>query len=278
MIIAMESDKHAGHEQGLSYPELVDVDGEREPYQISATQRRLYEIRENNLKLLKMKRGRGRKKKKLVFIEGGDQTQGNKYYDSVAEVNMSRQQKIAYTNMLPVLELEPDYLRICKGTRSHEFGDGGAAVILDNYYRMKFPKLNIKTVDHGLFNIDGFRIDYKHHGPNGGAREWTKSNPPLNYLKSTMWQEFTNGRTPANLYVRAHIHVERWVTWHEKFRGVWYTSHLVTLPSMCGVGAYELQAVRNLTYITNGMVLFDTDLQQAYFWTDTLDLRVEEVV
>jgi len=272
MIIAIETDTHAGHEHGLCYPELEGPDGEKERVSLNPTQQKLWELRENNLVRLRKRV----KRKKWMYIHVGDQTQGNKYWDSVAALTISRQNKIAYANMLPILRMKPDYIRIAKGTPSHEFGDGGSAEILHNYYRMKFPKLDIKTKWLGLINIDGYKIEYRHRGPGNGSRSWTKHNSCQNYVKSEWFDELKAGEIPINLYLRGHIHTRHFVTFRDWWRNKMYTSHLIISPGMCGVGVYEQSALQSLKRITVGMVVFDTEANDGEFWTETFDLRDEE--
>jgi hypothetical protein len=274
-FVVIETDTHAGHKHGLC-PRVVETneDGEYHP-SLNATQQRLLVIRETNLEKLKALK----KRRKWLYLHGGDQTQGNKYQNDLMTGRMANQLMVAFFNMLPVLEMKPTYTRIVKGTNSHEFEEGNASDILHNSYCMKFPKLDIKTVWHGLTDFDGFRIDYKHHGPTGGYREWTKTNSAHLYLRSEMMNELSWGRIPPQLYIRAHIHVDLVACEHVKHNGKWYQSYLVTVPSMCGVGCYERRAIKNLSRITNGMTvieILDNKVWEIHQWHDTMDLRYEE--
>ena len=273
--IAIETDTHAGHRHGLCPRVIVtNEDGEYYP-SLSATQVRLLEIREKNLDALKQLK----KRDKWLYLHGGDQTQGNAHSDSLMDGRMANQTMVAYENMKPVLEMKPDYTRIIKGTNSHEFEEGNSANILHNYYRMSYPKLDIKTVWHGLTDFQGFRIDYKHHGVSSGSREWTKTNTAHSYLRSEMMTELNWGRIPPQLYVRAHIHVDLVVCEYVKHGERWYKSYLVTVPSMCGIGCYERRAIKNLSRATNGMTvieILDNKVWEIHQWHDTVDLRFEE--
>jgi len=276
-FIAIETDTHAGHKHGLC-PRVVETNEDGEYYPaLTATQTRLLEIREKNLEALKdlVKRS------KWLYMHGGDQTQGNTHRDSLMDGRMANQTMVAFHNMRPVLEMNPNHIRIVKGTNSHEFEEGNIADILHNYYRMSYPKLDIKTVWHGLTDFDGYRIDYKHHGVSGGSREWTKTNTSHNYLRSEMMTELGWGRIPPQLYVRAHIHIDLVVCEDVKHNGKWYRSQLITVPSMCGIGCYERRAVKNLSRLVNGMTvveLRDNRFYDFHHWHDTIDLRFEEQI
>jgi hypothetical protein len=276
-FVVIETDTHAGHKHGLC-PRVVTTNEDGEYYpSLSPVQVRLLEIRERNLEALKELV----KRSKWLYLHGGDQTQGNAHTDSLMDGRMANQTMVAYENMKPVLEMKPNYIRIVKGTNSHEFEEGNVADILHNYYRMSFPKLNIATVWHGLTDFDGFKIDYKHHGVSGGSREWTKTNSAHSYLRSEMHTELGYGRRPPDLYVRAHIHVDLIACEHVKHGDKWYHSYLITVPSMCGVGCYEYRAVRNLSRITNGMTVIeivDNHIWDIHQWHDTMDLRYMETL
>ena len=221
------------------------------------------------------------KRKPWLYMHLGDQTHGDKYVDSdTAQAGEYEQTAIAYANMIPVLDMKPTAVRIAMSTPSHAFG-GNADKVLHGSYRMHYPELDIRTGWHGLTNFKGFSIDHKHHGPRGGSREWTKTNSALLYLKSEAEGEMRAGRKPPDLYLRAHIHVDLMATYAYEWRGQWHETRLITLPSMCGVGCYARQTIINLKSVTNGMVIVEVRNDRFYAahrWTDTQDLRYEEVI
>lgn len=277
--IVIEGDTHAGHRHGLC-PSVMTVkdkdDGEDVDIypNLNAVQKRLLAIREANLsKLPELV-----KRKPWLYIHMGDQVNGEKYIDDAMEIGRYKQTMIAYHNMAPILDLNPKYVRIAAGTPSH---DNDTDLILADYYQQHYPKLDIRTAWHGLTAFHGYRIDHKHHGPNGGYRNWTKGNAAWHYLRSEVMDECNAGREPPSLYLRGHIHVDLWVTFRHKWRGKWYTSDLVTVPSMCGVGCYARQAIRNLKSVTNGMTIIeirDDRLYDVHWWADTQNLRYEEEI
>lgn len=274
-FIVIETDTHAGHKHGLC-PRVIETNEDGEYYPaLTSTQTRLLELREQNFARLTELI----KRKKWLYIHGGDQTQGNAHRDSLMTGRMSDQLAIARGNMDPILAMKPNHIRIVKGTNSHEFEEGNAADILHHSYRERYPKLDIETIWHGLTDFDGFRMDYKHHGVSGGSRQWTYTNTAHSYLRSEMMTELNWGRTPPQLYVRAHIHIDLIATEDVKHNGKWYQSKLITVPSMCGIGCYERRAVKNLSRLINGMTVVevrDDRIYDIHQWHDTSDLRFEE--
>lgn len=280
-----ESDPHGGHKQGLC-PEsikVLDPDTAEEvdrPLHLNPTQTRLLAIRQANLARLAELVHR----KRWLYMQLGDQTQGGKYPDDAFEVGEYEQTAIAYANMEPVLSMSPTAARFAMSTPSHAFG-GGADKILHNAYRMHYPKLDIRTGWHGITHWQAgggdFVIEHKHHGPHGGYREWTKTNSAYLYLKSKVERSIKAGRRPPDLYVSGHIHVNLMATYAYEWHGQWREARIITIPPSCGVGCYARQAVLELESVTNGMVvveLHDGRFYDVYNWTDTQELRYEEVI
>ena len=279
--LVLEADGHSGHKQGLS-PSKITVTNpdkakdEEIPMELSGVQQRLLSIRTANIHRLKSLV----KRKDWMYMHLGDQTNGGKYIDDAKELGSYKQTAIAYANMVPILEMKPSCVRVAMSTPSHAYG-GDADLVLHNQYRMHYPGLDIRTGWHGLTNFKGYRVEHKHHGPKGGYREWTKTNSALLYLKSEAEYEMRQGRKPPDLYVRAHIHVNLMATYTYEWQGQWHETRLITVPSMCGVGCYARQTVINLKSVTNGMIVVemrDGRFYDTYRWTDTQDLRYEEVI
>ena len=278
-FIVFESDTHAGHREGLC-PEKVEYieDGElTEVYpERTATQKRLWNLREANIEKLPELL----KRKPWIYCHMGDQTQGNKYIDSLHKIHDWEQVTLAEFNTIPIAQIKPapKYMYFAKGTPSHA---NGMDRELEVRYNMRFPKMDIRTVWHELIDFGGFTIDAKHHGPPGGNRNWTKGNSAFHYLKSEMMDEFSMGSFPARLYARGHIHTQLRAGCEIKNRGQWNQSELITIPSMCGIGCFERQVVKNLKTVTNGWVIVeirDGRIYEKHDWAQTVDIRTRKVI
>ena len=111
-IIAVRGDTQGGHAGGLVNPETqipdLDIDeagrsvfvGWRTP-ELRPVQKRLWQWHTEILgDIRKLANG-----DPIVFIEMGDQTQGNVFKDDLAEINLSSQYFIAKWNSFPLLDI-----------------------------------------------------------------------------------------------------------------------------------------------------------------------------
>jgi hypothetical protein len=146
--------------------------------------------------------------------------------------------------------------------------------------------VNIGVVHHGLLKADGLKVDYAHHGPSQGIREWTKGNQLRYYLKSIMSGAFKNGKQPPDAVFRSHYHyphreiVTEYLMGEDK-RPHTIESRIYLTPSMCGMNDYAQQASRSSPVIYNGFMVLEIvdgkivdDHLDDFVWA--LDLRTED--
>jgi len=132
-------------------------------------------------------------------------------------------------------------------------------------------------VDHGLLEVSGAFIDYRHHGPGGGIRNWTKGNVARHYLRSLMLDEIVYGRRPPDLVLCGHYHTKV----NEVVTVGNHESRLVVMPSMCGLSGYARQVTKSAYIITNGIAFFhveDGEVSRPIWVEETLDIRTKETV
>lgn len=186
----------------------------------------------------------------------------------IAEANVS--EWLAHDNV--------EAIRLASGTGSHIFGESSGPILVAEMIRGKW-KGDIRVVMHGLAKISGVDVDYAHHGPSAGIREWTAGNQLRYYLRSIMRKSVASGRLPPRLVVRGHFH-EYWPeTDHIRIGNDWYTSDIVLLPSYCGMGEYGRQATQSKYVISNGLVaaeIVDGELVQIHAFERSVDLRTVE--
>lgn len=281
VIIVAESDAHAGHKLGLCNPDTVLLTDDKQVYgpDLEKFQRYLWNLRTEYLEwVADLAAG-----DEIIHIHGGDITHGKRFPDQLMESRLSDQPTIAHHNMIPAYSL-PNMTtgRIIIGTGLHVFGEGSSEIMVAEKLRAQFPHIDTWPIAHSLIAIGGTGkiFDVSHHGPGAGIREWTKGNVALNYLKSKMWQDFKNDKRPANVYLRGHYHTLVWVTNREWFHGELHESHLIVMPSWCGMTEYARKATQSQYEVTNGLMVFEIDGE----WLDvrpkfkTLDLRTEETL
>lgn len=275
------SDTHGGYELGLANPKtmLKTRKEELKPYILNEVQEYLYyDVLEWGLGIAK----------KIIdsdpthVIHVGDITHGNKYIDEQISTKISPQFIMAADNFNPILSL-PNVvsLRLDVGTASHGFGQSTAEDIIEVILRERYPKIDIRSLYHGLTSIAGIKIDHAHHGPGVGIRNWTKGNVARLYLKSLMQDDISEGKVPPDLVLRGHYHeiVKQWN--REKMNGRWYEGWLMVMPSMAFPGAYANQVVKSPPYVTNGIIVVEVingRIYEIHEMTKTFDIRTYEEI
>ena len=276
------SDTHTGHTLGLINPntmlqlEMPDGSIKKTLPELNEIQKYLWELYETQREeLLKFVNG-----DKLIVFFTGDLCQGNKYVKQLISTDISQQvfmgsgviePWLSYKNLIAV--------RIVMGTAAHNFGEGAAEKIIAAMISSKYPKINIEILYHGLASIGEIDIDYSHHGPFHGSRNWLKGNEARYYLRSIMMDEIQAGNKPPNLVMRGHYH-----TFIKEYLSITnanheYESWIVICPSMCLIDEYARQATRSAYRITNGIVAYEIINNRLYTpikFAETLDVRTKE--
>lgn len=275
--VLAEADTHAGHKVGLCNPDAVLLDDQANEVGVNlgAYQRYIWDLRTEFLAAAVSMAGRA----EMVHLHNGDVTQGNKYPAGLISTRIEDQIEIADWNMRPIYTLPRVRRgRFISGTEAHTFGEASAEIAVSKRLSLRYPKADIQPLAHTLLEMDGVMFDVTHHGPGAGIRQWTRGNVARHYLRSRMWQDFKCGRRPADVYLRGHYHTFVWETLREQFGGEMITSHLVVLPSWCGMTEYARQATKSEYEVVNGLVLFEvaTGRVAVHPMVRSLDLRVEE--
>jgi hypothetical protein len=281
VIVAM-SDTHGGHRLGLMNPEvkLFDEDENgnlkfRSP-DLTATQRYLWRLYLDDIEQVK-KIAKG---KKIILLHNGDLCQGDKYVNQWVSTRQSDQITIAVSNFAPWLKLKNlDKIRLVHGTGAHGFGEGSAESLVSEQLLAKSPKLNISQLTHSLADIDGLTIDYAHHGPGTGGRQWLEGNIARYSLKSIINYEVAVGNEPPDIVLRGHYHNFIWETIRRGTNGSMKEHHIFVLPSYCGMGEHGRQATKSKCILSNGLVVFEVDngkLIKVHPIIHTTDLRRKE--
>lgn len=283
-LIVVISDPHCGNIYGWINPEteldIIDELGNEVKYRpkVNEIQKFLWgDITVPALERLKSLAG----KDPIAVISTGDVTQGNGHKEELVTTRIADQNFIAEAAFLPFIELKNTKIaRFVLGTGIHEFGEGSASITVAKLLQNKFPKKDIKPLYHGLADINGFTIDYSHHGPNTGSRQWLEGNEARYYLRNLMMKDLSIGKSPPNLVLRGHYHERT----KEYLSIVWqdteYESWIYVMPSMCMIGDFGRKATKSRHLITNGIIIFEVingRLHNTYEYKRTLDIRTKEI-
>lgn len=278
-IILKVSDPHCGFELGLTNPEtkLTDQNGkDRRISDLNESQGFLWEAFENGLK--EVEKLAGGDPIHAFFM--GDITHGNKFVDQQVTTRMSDQVSYAVYAADPVFRLKG--IKSCHfayGTGVHVFGEGSSEILVSEFLKERYPKINTRSLYHGLAYIGKFAIDYSHHGPHPGTRNWLRGNVARLYLQSKMMDDLDNGQRPADLVARGHYH--SFVrTWYGMSRGgEWFESWLIIMPPMCFVNDHARKATQSAYRVSPGIVAVEVingRLHNIFPFTRTLDIRTVE--
>lgn len=277
--VLAESDPHAGHKLGLCNPDaqIMDPDqGVRVTPTLTEFQKYIWDLRQEYLNNVWELTGHA----PVVYFMDGDVTHGNGHMDQLMSTRQADQRTIAKANMAPILERRSvKTARLLTGTGVHVFGEGSSEIELADALADKYARVDIGVAHHSRANIDGVVFDVAHHGPSGGSRAWLEGNIATYYLRDRMLKDLALGKRPASVYLRGHYHVNRWVTLRMDWQGECIESHLVVLPSWCGLGDYARKITRSSPTVVNGLYAFelrDGAVTRIVPFVQTLDLRLEE--
>lgn len=273
------SDPHCGYDLGLTNPEtkLIDTYGIEHPIgPLNESQTFIWDAYMTGLEQTKSLAGRD---PIHVFILG-DVTHGTKIAEQQMSTRMSDQIIYAADAIGPVLRLgNIKSCRIAFGTGWHVFGQGSSEILLSTILKDRNPKIDIRSLYHGLAYIEKYSIDYSHHGPPPGSRNWLKGNVARLYLQSKMMDDLDANQTPANLVVRGHYH-QFTKAWYGLSRGGnRYESWLAIMPPLCLPGDYTRKVTSSVYRASPGVVaveLVNDKLLDMYDFTKTIDLRLVE--
>lgn len=143
----------------------------------------------------------------IFLLHLGEVCEGTYYANSSMRLKKDEQVQIAVANMMPWEKVKNiKMVRILSGDRPHEFDEGSASRMVVNQLKPMFG--DVKGLAHGLLNIGGFKVDYKHKGAFPGSRKWLEGKIASYDLTDLMLRELVEwDRDPADLVVSAHYHV-----------------------------------------------------------------------
>lgn len=284
IILAALADTHGGSQVGLLNPATTltrDTEtGETEDWQpsLTQTQKYLWQLYTEHKEAVAHLAGED----PIILLHVGDLTQGDKYAHLLVSDRQADQFIIAEDNLTPWYDL-PNLLavRLAKGTAVHVFGEGTAEVIVSRALTRRFPDVDTGAVWHGLLDAGDITVDYAHHGPGPGIRDWTQGNQLLWYLRSILATATKRGKVAPRLTIRAHYHTLAWATLHDIITGEMRTYDILLLPSYCGMYDYARRVSRSQFVQIHGMVAIEItegEVRSIHPLFKELDLRTEETI
>jgi len=282
-ILAILADEHGGSDVGLLNPDTIlerDDDGKITRYkpQLSPYQECLWSWYINHLNTVSdFANG-----DEIIVLHNGDLTRGNKFSENWVSCRVSDQIAIAYYNLKPWLDLpNVRVVRLSKGTGVHVFGEGSSEIVVSKMLELAYSDKDIAVVYHGLLDLDGYTVDYAHHGPPPGIRDWIRGNVARLYLQDRMMRMLKRGERPPDIFLTAHYHQYVRVVHVLEWEGRDYMSSLIISPSYCGPEDHTIKVSRSTDVITNGLVMLeivDGKLNLIQPLLETIDLRVKETI
>lgn len=275
-ILVTISDLHSGHKLGLLNPNTVLFDDEKlySP-QPTEAQKFLWELHEFARKEILDLAG----KREIVIMYLGDLTNGDKYPEQLTSTRIADHVIIAIDCIRPWLESKKvTTIRLAFGTGAHEFGEASSVLLIENALKNEFKNKDIRAINHGLLNINGHTIDYAHHGPGVGIREWTNGNSVRFYLKNIIFREQKRKKAPPDLVLRGHVHELAYevITSFEDLQLKQYK--ILIMPSMCMMSEHARQMTRSAYLITNGIFAFEINnkISDPIPFIEQTDVRIKE--
>jgi hypothetical protein len=272
------SDIHSGHKLGLMPPDVTlyeeDEHGNPVPYtpRQTASQEYLWRLYTDYMaQSVKIADG-----SPMIVIHNGDLTQGNRFAEQLVTTSAGNQMLIAVANLTPWVKI-PNVaaLRIVQGTQVHEFAESTAPMLVTSLLAKEAPRKDIKMLNHGLLTVGGVTVDYAHHGPGPGGREWLRGNEARFYLRNLMMAEVGRGEVPPRLVLRGHVHTYT----KETLEWAGHESTLIITPAYCMLGDHARKAIKSPHLIGNGHVVIEIEggeVQKIHKLVSTVDMRTKE--
>lgn len=282
-FLTVITDTHGGHILGLLGPSAMcyneDRDGNLIPYvpAQNVAQEELWEVYNRIIDKVNSIAGEG----EVVLFHLGDITQGTFRPKELVSTRIADHISIAVGSLSHLIDtVSPAKIRavrLVKGTGSHVLGEGSSESLVRMFMEAKYAGLDVREVYHGLADVGGVPVDYSHHGPVTGSREWIRGDDARRYLRDRMMKDIVAGREPPKLYLRGHVH--DYV--HETLRMNGFESHLVICPSLTFLDDYARKATRSIHKLTIGGMIFQIENGKITDFIpvkETLDLRTKETI
>jgi len=220
-------------------------------------------------------------KDRIDVIVNGDMTDGNFFEGHTT--NSPNNQVIMAVDVLDeiVRRKQVASVRLTSSTGVHAFAENSADTQIVDKLNEKYPDKDIALVEHGLLRVGSAVIDYAHHGPEGGIRQWLKGNQLYLYVKDIVHQSHDDGQPVPNIVLRAHKHERIQVCYSAWFEDEHTTTWGYTVPSWQLLTPYARKATNSTPKVTNGLLaieIIDGEVARTKWFAKTKYIRTEEAL
>lgn len=250
VALIVRSDGHSGHREGHCSPDTkltdsVPMHGRQGKHKVNltATQKAINKVAEDAL-LWTKNNCKGYKK---IYIDLGEIMQGNKYIDNLQTSDIDEQKIIAVNVIKP-------FLRVCErayfmqATSWHEGMNGANSKAVASELKGVYKSKNIQRMNKLRLVIDGFMIQFSHHGVNTSKIKHLEGNATHNAAKNMLHECLIENERSPDLVLSAHCHKPSKGTAHVLSEGSYRSCTWAVTPPMCGPGAYSRQVANPHAY------------------------------
>lgn len=250
-IVLYTTDWHAGFSRGVLAPGTM-LPGESKPKQLEQAQDIIWNVTQNVISYTE----RRAKDAPIFIIHGGDVVHGHNFVEEMTSGKPSCQTVIALAYLEEFIKrLNISGFHIVSGTDVHT-DQGSGEELVSMAVRDKF---NIESVaaSQMLISINGVMLDVSHEGPVVG-RSWLYGNAARAYLRRVMSEDLDSlNKSPADLYLRAHVHGFCDVSESIERMGKFWNGRLIVCPPMCGSNGYVRWITRGQAFYRLGMIFIE---------------------
>jgi len=250
IALIIRSDGHSGHREGHCSPDTKLADdvpflGRAGKHKVSltATQQAINKVGEDTI-LWTNNNCKGYKK---IYIDLGEVMQGNKHIDNLQTTDIDEQKMIAVDVIKP-------FLRICEtayfmqSTSWHEGINGANSKAVASELKGVYKSKNIQRMNKLRLVIDGFMIQFSHHGISTSKYKHLEGNAAYNAAKNMLNESLIENERCPDLVLSAHCHKPSKGTAHVLSEGSYHSCTWAVTSPMCGPGAYSRQVANPHAY------------------------------
>ena len=219
----------------------------------------------------------------IHLIINGDYTDGgiwNSMPMDKVTISESGQVRIAFDVINHIAKhKQVKSMRFTSSTAGHAFNSNSADYALADKFAEKYPEKDIRILEHGLAQVGGVYIDYAHHGPSAGLRQWLKGNLMYLYVKDIIAQSKDDGERIPQVVLRGHSHGRVQVCVSAWFGDDVSETWGFTVPSFQLITPFGRKVMKSERKITNGMLaieVIDGEIGRKKWFTKSKRMPVEE--
>jgi len=250
LALIIRSDGHSGHREGHCSPETeladdVPMKGQATKHKVNltATQQAIHRVGEDAVTWVK-NNCKGYKK---MYIDLGEVTQGNKHIDNLQTSDMDEQKAIAIDVIKPFLRM-CDKARFMQATSWHEGMNGQYSKAITSTLKGLYKSKDIQRMHKLWLDIDGFLIQFSHHGANTSKYKHLEGNAAHAAAKNMLNESLIENERCPDLVFSAHCHKPSKGTAHVFSEGKYHSCTWAVTSPMCGPGAYSRQIANPNSY------------------------------